>query len=243
MIKNNGKLETLYVGDKKAPVQCRMYDKGLEREKAGALEEYLKSVNLTAIPEGKIILRIEFQIRRPFLNEHKLKGLDQLPGSATIAWEYLTKDWLRVVKKKSKTNAAREENEDWWEVVKEALGHNDFKLYKKDPKKKLRIDLGKLTDKIFDDLAQLLAQSIIVKKPSCRDLGDHEINLQKGFDVWGELWAIANCFRTQDVDGDFRGRVKAWLKKLIGNRKVTNVRRIPDGRWPDDPESDDEDPM
>ncbi len=228
LVKDAGVLETLYVGEKKAPVQCRMYDKGREREKAWALQEYLNTVNLGAIPEGKKIIRVEFQIRRPFLSEHKLKGTEQLPGSATIAWEYLTTEWLRVVKKKSKTNAAREENEDWWCVVQEAIGHKDFEIYKKDHKKKTHINLKIAINKIVESAAQFLAKAIVSRIPSCSDLPDHEITLQKAFDVWGDTLAMMNFTEDHDVDGDFRKQVKEEIRKLIGNRKVINVREIPE---------------
>lgn len=227
LVKDAGVLETLYVGEKKAPVQCRMYDKGREREKAGVLQEYLNTVNLAAIPEGKKIIRVEFQIRRPFLSEHKLKGSEQLPGSATIAWEYLTTEWLRVVKKKSKTNAARDENEDWWKVIQKAHGQKDFKLYKKDSKRKTRINLRTSDNKIDDAFAQLLAKGIFAKIPSCRDLHYSEITRQKAVETWGDIRLIISLTEGGDDEEEFRKKVMEELRKLAGNRKVISVREIP----------------
>ncbi len=91
----NKQLQTLYIGERKASLQCRIYDKvaQLVEDKKGDLEVYLKSVGLDEVPAGKRIIRVEFEIKRETLNKLKLKisgsfrGLLSLYGN--IALRYL----------------------------------------------------------------------------------------------------------------------------------------------------------
>jgi len=87
------KLTGIVIG--KGDIHARLYDKPLEIQKQSKKEWMYDIWGIKEVPEGKKIIRIEFQIRREVLNELGLKTVDDLFQKADRAWASCTQKWLK----------------------------------------------------------------------------------------------------------------------------------------------------
>jgi hypothetical protein len=83
------------IGIGKCVISARLYDKPLEIQQKSKKEWMYDIWGIKEVPEGKKIIRIEFQLRREILNDIDLKTPDDLFQKADKAWAYCTKDWLK----------------------------------------------------------------------------------------------------------------------------------------------------
>ena len=90
----NDDAETYYVGNKNAPIQLRMYNKGVEVHlKSGAKLWFLE---LWQRESTDNIWRVEFQLRRPALKEFGINSFDDLKEKQAGLWRYLTSQWFSL---------------------------------------------------------------------------------------------------------------------------------------------------
>jgi len=130
-------LQTLYIGDKGAPLQCRIYDKEswfLENDKEG-LGRYLKQIDLEVVPPGKKLIRVEFQVQGSILKELGLRQISLLPGSIASIWRYCTHNFMWVVESTKPNHQEREVISAWWRSVQDAQGIvlKEVKRIRKEP--------------------------------------------------------------------------------------------------------------
>ena len=104
------RLETLYQGSKKSPVQIRIYDKALEVLKGGTKLWFL---DVWKIPECEDVWRVEFQLRRPFLKARRINTVSELIDDLGSLWKYLTEDWFSL-RFRDDPNATRRTVHPWW---------------------------------------------------------------------------------------------------------------------------------
>ena len=128
----NKELQTLYIGARDASLQGRIYDKVAQQVETpkGDLDEYLKSVGLEELPDGKKIIRTEFEIKREKLNELRLKEIGKLPGSVATLWNYCTKVFVWMVEESKGVHTEREVLHPWWVVVQGAHGQGSYEVQK-----------------------------------------------------------------------------------------------------------------
>jgi hypothetical protein len=82
----------------------RIYDKGLESAKGGDLESWLGQWDLARIVAGKVVVRIEYQLRGDFLHNVAsdvlplvgIRTLDDLYSVGSDLMRYLTAKWVRL---------------------------------------------------------------------------------------------------------------------------------------------------
>jgi hypothetical protein len=74
---------------------ARLYDKVLEINQKSKKYWMFDIWGITEVPEDKIIVRFEFQMRRQALKELGLDKVDDLFPKCGGAWAYCTKDWLK----------------------------------------------------------------------------------------------------------------------------------------------------
>lgn len=86
-------LETFYQGAKSSPIQLRIYHKSLEVAQGGT-KYWL--YDIWKVKPGSNVWRVEFQLRRPFLNELGVNSVDELLAQAGGIWRYLTSDWFSL---------------------------------------------------------------------------------------------------------------------------------------------------
>jgi len=79
----------------KGSISARLYDKPLEIQQQSKKEWMYDVWEIEEVPEGKKIIRIEFQLRRAILNEVHLKTAEDLFQKIDQAWAYCTKNWLK----------------------------------------------------------------------------------------------------------------------------------------------------
>jgi len=79
----------------KGSISARLYDKPLEIQQQSKKEWMYDVWEIEEVPEGKKIIRIEFQLRRAILNKVHLKTAEDLFQKIDQAWAYCTKNWLK----------------------------------------------------------------------------------------------------------------------------------------------------
>ena len=123
----DGRLETLYVGDKDSPIQLRIYDKWAEIRHSGKvhcldvwrdkLQGKADGVQGDEV-DFKNVWRVEGQFRRAVLKQFAIHSLDDLYAKLGGLWAYLT-SWasLRVP---DDANSARRTIHPLWAMVQSA---------------------------------------------------------------------------------------------------------------------------
>ncbi|MDD5722805.1 MAG: hypothetical protein PHY29_03595 [Syntrophales bacterium] len=86
-------LETYYVGDVKAPIKLRIYNKGLEVKKGGTKFWFLDLWKRESIED---VWRMEHELHRPALKRFGINSLDDLKEKQTGFWRYLTSKWFSL---------------------------------------------------------------------------------------------------------------------------------------------------
>jgi hypothetical protein len=89
----NKKLTGIRIG--KGDISARLYDKPLEIQQQSKKYWMYDVWGIKEVPEGKKIIRIEFQIRRDVLKDTGLRTPEDLFQKDVRAWAYCTKDWLK----------------------------------------------------------------------------------------------------------------------------------------------------
>ncbi|ACH40069.1 plasmid replication initiation factor-related protein [Citrifermentans bemidjiense Bem] len=107
-------LETFYSGSPSSPVQIRIYDKGKEILKTN--KQWFLPIWGVDTPEG--VWRVEFQLRRTFLHQYRIKTIEDLWGKIGTIWEYLTAEWFSL-RLPDNEKAERRTIHPWWLLVQE----------------------------------------------------------------------------------------------------------------------------
>jgi len=94
LILDNIDVGTYYVGDKKSPIQLRMYNKGVEVQQKGGVKLWFLELWQRKSPED--VWRIEFQLRRPALKDFGINSLDDLKEKQAGLWLHLTSKWFSL---------------------------------------------------------------------------------------------------------------------------------------------------
>ncbi|MHB8828757.1 MAG: hypothetical protein ACYC6Q_04400 [Syntrophales bacterium] len=89
----NMKLTGIRIG--KGIFSARLYDKPMEIQQQSKKIWMYDVWGIEAVPEGKKIIRIEFQMRREALKQIGLNKAEYLFQKSSSAWAYLTKNWLK----------------------------------------------------------------------------------------------------------------------------------------------------
>jgi hypothetical protein len=114
-------VETYYVGNKKAPIQLRMYNKGVEvKQEGGKKLWFLELWQRESIED---IWRIEFQIRRSALRDFGINSLDDLKEKQAGLWRNLTSKWFSL-RLPDNEKAERRTIHPFWCAVQECFKQN-----------------------------------------------------------------------------------------------------------------------
>jgi hypothetical protein len=106
------RLETFYVGVRKAPLSARIYDKGLEileSKKEWFLPLWQKA-------DGKDVWRVEFQFRRSMLKSFHIDDIDALHTKMAGLWHMATTRWVGF-RKHDNARPMRRSYLPWWQGV------------------------------------------------------------------------------------------------------------------------------
>jgi hypothetical protein len=108
------KLTGIRIG--KGVISARLYDKPLEIQQQSRKVWMFDIWGLNEVPEGKKIIRIEFQLRREVLRDLKIKNIDDLFQKIDGAWAYCTKSWLKFQDRPGLHHTQRT-TFDWYEEI------------------------------------------------------------------------------------------------------------------------------
>jgi hypothetical protein len=90
---SNKKLTGIRIG--KDIISARIYDKPLEIKQQSKKEWMYDIWGIKEVPEGKKIIRIEFQMRREVLKQLGINTAEDLLQKAVQVWAYCTQKWLK----------------------------------------------------------------------------------------------------------------------------------------------------
>jgi hypothetical protein len=76
-------------------ISARLYDKPLEIQQKSKKYWMFDIWGMKEVPQGKKIIRIEFEMKRKFLTEIHIKTPEDLLQKADQVWAYCTKNWLK----------------------------------------------------------------------------------------------------------------------------------------------------
>jgi hypothetical protein len=110
----HGHLTGISIG--KGVISARIYDKPLEIKQHSGKSWMFDVWALDKAPEGKRIIRVEFQLRREGIKEMGLDTLDDFIENIENVWAYCTKKWLKFEDNPEAHHTQRSTLE-WWKVV------------------------------------------------------------------------------------------------------------------------------
>lgn len=134
LIMDKDHAETYYVGDKKTPIQLRIYNKGVEVQLNGGKKLWFRELWQRESTED--VWRTEFQLRRPALKQFGVNSLDDLKQKQAGIWHYLTSKWFSL-RLPDNEKAERRTIHPFWCAVQECFqGKSSFneikRIYKSD---------------------------------------------------------------------------------------------------------------
>jgi hypothetical protein len=116
-------LEGLRIG--KGGILARIYDKVLEIKNQSKKFWMFEVWKLDQVPEGRKIIRIEFQLRREVIKSLGLNVIQDLFEDAPRAWAYCTQNWLKFQDRPGLHHTQRT-TLPWWQAVQKGfLGVQD----------------------------------------------------------------------------------------------------------------------
>lgn len=101
-------------------LSARIYDKGKEIATQSGKTWFYDLWGFKEIPEGRRVVRIEFQLRREVLKELGCKNLEAFVLSLPHLWSYCTKKWLKFMTKPGEHHTQRK-TLAWWRAVQDSF--------------------------------------------------------------------------------------------------------------------------
>jgi hypothetical protein len=131
IVGNTNRLETAYWGNHKGGlVWAKIYDKSLEaRVKHNTDIQDLWVAN--GWDKNKVIVRVEFSMRRGFIKELNGGSYVSLSGfieGMNVMWDYFSTKWLRLVEEKKKNNIQLSVNTPFWDCVTKSFLETAVKI-------------------------------------------------------------------------------------------------------------------
>ena len=108
------KLTGVVIG--KGHMMARLYDKPLEIKQKKKKEWMYDIWGISTVPEGKKIIRIEFQLKRQVLNDLGMHHIYDLFNHLHNAWGYCSQKWLKFQDNPGKHHTQRH-TLGWWKEV------------------------------------------------------------------------------------------------------------------------------
>ncbi len=142
-----------------ADLQARLYDKTKQLELFEP--EHEKRAIEAALWErggwqGGRVWRLEFQVRRPILDEFKIRTLDDLWPKLNIVWKYCSESWLRKIVADSATRRERAQLDARWLVYQSArFGAGEVRVVRRERAKRGGPDKAQLVGTLQAYLAAL----------------------------------------------------------------------------------------
>ncbi|MBW2636363.1 MAG: hypothetical protein JRC86_02345, partial [Deltaproteobacteria bacterium] len=112
------KLTGISIG--KGKISARLYNKPLEiSQKSKKYWMYdIWGVGIDEVTDDKMIIRVEFQLRREFLKQVELNTVEDLISFESNAWARCTQKWLRFQDGIGK-HVSRRKTVPWWKIIQE----------------------------------------------------------------------------------------------------------------------------
>jgi hypothetical protein len=139
----------------KGDIMARLYDKELEIKQKSNKMWMFDIWGIKEIPKDKIMVRIEYQLRREILKDVGVNTLTDLFEKQQNVWAYCTNSWLKF-QDNIELHREKRNNMKWWQVIQEgyskAQGANPSireHIYK--------LDMERLTRQAYGIILSLIA--------------------------------------------------------------------------------------
>ena len=115
-MQNAKQLKGLSIG--KGDIMARLYDKALEIKQVSNKAWMYDVWGIDEIPQHKVMVRVEFQIRRAVLKDTHIETLSDLFEKQPKIWSYCTKEWLKF---QDNVDAYRKKRKtlEWWKIIQD----------------------------------------------------------------------------------------------------------------------------
>lgn len=204
----------------KGKLLARLYNKVREIiDKGGSKGWFYEVWGLDEIPDGYIVLRNEFQLRREALKELGVESWEDLQEKAVEHWGYMTQHWLRMAEDNRK-HTRRQKLLPWWEMLQGAFTGGQLPV-PSIRKKAMRCDRQRLAKQAIGALASMQAIDLDGRLVPKGDELDMRSNLHRMID---QAITYANM-----SDKDYTERVKRKQAKYT--RSAENFQQ-PTGAGP-----------
>jgi len=180
------KLTGIRIG--KGNISARLYDKPLEISQQSKKYWMYDIWEINKTPEGMIIIRIEFQLRRQFLKEVGMNALEDLFTKDADAWRYCTEKWLKFQTNPGCHHTQRKDF-PWWKIIQNGYrGLQDGKplvrekAFRKDKRHLTQQMLGLMTSlkaAEMEELGEEMESSVSLDECLATYLGELEFNNPK----------------------------------------------------------------
>ena len=104
----------------KSPIMLRIYNKGKEITASSGKTWFYQIWQSAGFDLSEEVWNVEFQLRREFFKERGLSSVDDAFTALPILYQYLTRDWVRVVNDDNPV-PSRRSTACWWQQVQTAL--------------------------------------------------------------------------------------------------------------------------
>ncbi len=115
---DNRRLTGISIG--RGVMTARLYDKPLEIRQQSKKFWMYDIWGISEVPEGQIIVRVEFQLRRESIVALGLRSADELFEFHANAWKYCSEKWLKFQSNPGKHHTQRK-TFSWWNVIQEGF--------------------------------------------------------------------------------------------------------------------------
>lgn len=198
------KLTGIRIG--KGAISIRMYDKPLEMKQSK--KDWMFNIwGIKEVPEGKKVIRFEFQLRREFLKQVGLNTVEHLKTKDVNAWTYCTEKWLKFKDRPGKHHNQRK-TFSWWKKIQNGYRNyqDAFPLVRE---KAFQINKRQITQQMSGYLSSLVAMR-------CEERGSH-LNRNESFLNCLSEYMQEVELQNPDIDSELQERID---KKRIRYHRV-----------------------
>lgn len=139
----------------KGDMMARLYDKVLEIKQKSKKMWMFDIWGMKQIPQDKIMVRVEFQMRRELLKDVQVNTLTDLFEKQQNIWAYCTNTWLKF-QDNIELHREKRHTMEWWQVIQEGYA----KAQGANPSIRehiLKLDMERLTRQAYGILLSLMA--------------------------------------------------------------------------------------
>ena len=190
-------------------ITVRLYDKIKECFKAPEAFEKLNDL-YAAMGVREHLTRIEFELRRKWLNEYRINTVVDFYAKLPEVIRYLTYSYFRVLERAKTTHVEKQRTAKWWDDVQRKFELAFNAKYEGQT-------LERIESKVYSP-ESLMKQAVGCMKAAFSSLGGDK-PMERN-----EYYAAAYRFFKQQLPGSYDDYVKLWKMNKIQREPITSLK-------------------